>query len=144
MFMDNSSDHENTEALKTAADSNSPKISVFPMIETHLVQPYDSFTIQKIETAWTHRWVKHKRARILQNKWTNSSGKLIDPGKGFFLRLGADSIKVVKNEKDEDGIQLARKAMICCGLAKNRNNNWEVRQLFRKLQMIIAKHRKHF
>lgn len=74
----------------------------------------------------------------------DSSGKLINHGIVFFLRLAADSIRDVNRQRDEDGIPYARKAMISCGLAKNLSNTWEIRHLFPKLQEIVTKHKNHF
>lgn len=46
-------------------------------------------------------------------------------------------------QRDKDGVQFARKAMIRCGLALNLNEQWERRQLFLQLQ-IINKYQENF
>ncbi len=78
------------------------------------------------------------------------SGKLENPGKRFFLKLAADSIRDVKSQKDNHGISYTRKAMVRMGMSLNYNpdrgesTKWKEAQLFSNLQEIIAKLRVHF
>lgn len=72
------------------------------------------------------------------------SGKLCNPGKHFFLKLAADAVREVNEQRDKDGVQYARKAMKMTGMSLNLNGLWEESQLTQDLQCIIAKHRNHF
>ncbi|KAL3687832.1 hypothetical protein R1sor_014141 [Riccia sorocarpa] len=71
-------------------------------------------------------------------------GKLLNPGKTFFLKLAASSVRKVNVMRDKQGVLYTRKAMIRCGLAKNVNGVWEVGQLSPELQEIIRKHKSQF
>ena len=55
------------------------------------------------------------------NRNGNSSGKLMNPGKRFFLGLAGRCVDEVNKCRDVDGITYARKAMILCGLNKGLN-----------------------
>ncbi len=100
-----------------------------------MVQPADSFIISKIKDAWRRRWGAYKVELIRQGKWKNgekSSGKSENPGKRFFLKLAADSIRDVNSKKDNHGISYARKAMVRMSMSLNYNpdtgesTKWEV------------------
>ena len=58
---------------------------------------------------------------IREGKWKDSSGKIANPGKSFFLKLAADAVRDVNRQRDGDGLTYARKAMILRGLALNTN-----------------------
>jgi hypothetical protein len=84
---------------------------------------------------------------VQSGKWKNgegSSGKLINPGKRYFLQLAADCIKAVNNMKDKNGLGWSRKAMIRCGLSLGLNGQWGVNQLSPELQEIIKKYFNEF
>lgn len=144
LYVDNCSGHNSTDALTAALHDINTEIRYFPPNATHLVQPADSFVIQKIKQAWSTRWEAHKMSLIQSNEWKDGSGKLKNPGKRFFLKLAAQAVRDVNMQKDENGLTYARKAMIRTGLALNVNGIWEESQLFPKLQEIIKKHRSHF
>ena len=112
--------------------------------DSDLCQPCDSFVISKIKDAWSKRWNEKKIELVANEQWQNKpnkkgqfSGKLKNPGKTFFLKLAADSVRDVNMQRDENGLTYARKAMIRCGLSKNINGKWEKDQLFQHLQDII-------
>lgn len=144
LFVDNCSGHNATAELETALHDINTEIRYFPKNATDLVQPCDSFIIQKIKLAWSTRWEAHKMSLIQSGMWRQSSGKLPNPGKRFFLRLAADAVRDVNAQRDENGLSFAYKAMIRTGMALNVTGRWEEAQLFPRLQQIIAKHRKHF
>ena len=52
-------------------------------------------------------------------------------------RLLINSVADVNDQRDENGISHARKAMIICGLALNTNGRWEEGELKPKLQNIL-------
>ena len=61
---------------------------------------------------------------IRDQNWQNKvrrdgswSGKLQQPGKTFFFKLAADSVRAVNAQRDRNGLTYARKAMIRTGLA---------------------------
>ena len=72
------------------------------------------------------------------------SGKIINPGKRFFLKLAVNCVRDVNRQRTSEGITYARKAMIRCGMSLNLNGKWEEDQLSNELQEIVAKYRNHF
>jgi hypothetical protein len=60
------------------------------------------------------------------------------------LKLAAESVRKVNNQRDSNGIFYARKAMIRCGLSLNINGQWQVEQLSPELQEICKTHENHF
>lgn len=87
---------------------------------------------------------RYKLQAAQENRWQPRSGKLMNPGKEFYLRLAADSVREVNEMRDRNGLTYARKSMIQCGLALNTNGRWEVSQLRSELQAIIRKYLNHF
>ena len=144
LFVDNCSGHATTDELSSVCAAIDTEIRYFPPNTTHLVQPCDSFVIQKIKRAWSTHWEKYKMECIKKNKWKDSSGKLRNPGKTFFLQLAAKCVREVNLQRDENGLSFARKAMIITGLALNTNGSWEVGQLTPDLQNIISSHKSVF
>ncbi len=71
------------------------------------------------------------------------SGKLPNSW-NYILKLAAESVRAVRAQRDEKGINFARKAMIRCGLAKDIDGHWRVSQLSKELQMILQKYPEHF
>lgn len=140
LFVDNCSGHNSTAAMQTACQNIRTEIHYFPPNATHLIQPCDSFVIQKIKRAWTTHWENYKLEMIQQGKWKDSSGRLINPGKSFFLKLAAKAVREVNRQRDENGLSYARKAMIMTGMALNTNGQWEIGQLTPDLQRIVRKH----
>lgn len=109
-----------------------------PPNSTHLIQPADSFIIQKIKCAWRKRWDEYKRRCIEKNLWTLGSGKLPNTGKNFFLKLAAAAVHDVNSQRDKNGLIYARKAMIMTGMSLNVRTFGKT-QLTNDLQIIIKK-----
>jgi hypothetical protein len=55
-----------------------------------------------------------------------SSGKLTNPVKRFFLQLAADTVEDVNKEVDCNNMSYARKAMIRCGMTLDVDGSWSV------------------
>lgn len=148
LFLDNCAGHALTDDLKGSLVDINTEVRFFPANATDLLQPADSFVIQKIKTAWRKRWEEHKailiRAAVTSNSYGTASGLFKNPGKKFFLKLAAAAVRDVNKERDENGMTYARKAMIRCGLSKQKNGLWEIRQLFPHLQTIISQYRINF
>ncbi|KAE8966541.1 hypothetical protein PR002_g28334 [Phytophthora rubi] len=72
------------------------------------------------------------------------SGKLKNPGKRYFLTLAAKAVRRVNAQRDKNGLNYARKAMIRCGLSLDVDGKWRVEQLFSHLQEIIRKYPDEF
>jgi DDE superfamily endonuclease len=130
-YVDNCAGHNMTAELRHELSAKNMELSFFPPNATHLCQPADSFVISKIKDAWTKRWELHKMKMIHDGIWaTNirkdgaSSGKILNPGKEFFLRLAADAVRDVNELRDENGLTYSRKAMIRCGLAQDVTGVW--------------------
>ena len=75
---------------------------------------------------------------------SRGNGKIINPGKRFFLKLAANCVRDVTRKRTSEGITYAREAMIRCGVSRNLNGKWEEEQLSNELQEIVAKFRNHF
>lgn len=104
-----------------------------------MIQPCDSFTIQKLKRAWTTHWENHRLDSTANGKWKVRSGRLHNPGKPFFLELAALVVREVNQQLDVDGLMYARKAMIMAEMTLNTNDQWEVKQFTPQLQVIIRK-----
>lgn len=68
-------------------------IQKFPPNARHLIQLADSFIIQKVKCAWPRGWDEYKRKCIEDNLWTIGSGKMPNPGKTFYLKLAAATVR---------------------------------------------------
>ena len=151
LWVDNCSGHNLTPRLQAVLAQKRTILRYLPPCATHLCQPADTFIISKIKDAWTRRWEMKKSKLIQDDAWQNHprgdgqwSGKLLNPGKGFFLQLAADTIEDVNQLIDCDNMSYARKSMIRCGLALGLDGTWTINQLFPHLQEIIAKYRQYF
>lgn len=54
----------------------------------------------------------------------DGSGVLVDPGKEFFLKLAADSIRDLNSELDKNGMNDATTAMVQCGMLMGVDGSW--------------------
>eukprot|EP00474_Spongospora_subterranea_P005517 CRZ05975.1 hypothetical protein [Spongospora subterranea] len=144
IFMDNCGCHNVTDDLTSALNDLNAVIRKLPANATHLCQPCDSFVISKIKQEWSNAWESYKIDMIKRQLWAEGSGKLQNPGKRFFLKLAAESVRKVNHMRDRQGLTYARKAMIRCGLSLNINGLWEESQLFPVLQEIIKKYPEHY
>lgn len=147
LYVDNCSAHKVSPEVLQALARSRTKLRFFPECATDLVQPADSFVIQAIKAEWKKRWNAEVMHRIEMKMWADAregSGRLVNPGKAFFLRLAAAVVRDVSERRDKDGVLLVRKAMIRCGMALNLNGLWEEQQLSPELQEIIAKYRDNF
>lgn len=132
IFLDNAGGHNGNELLNECIKSTSIRLCYLPPNSTHLCQPADSFIIQKIKTLWKSEWDKEKFRLIEEDVFSNKpnlsgewSGKMLNPGKSFYLALAAKCVGDLNAMRDSNGISYARKAMIRCGLSKNLNGLWE-------------------
>ena len=149
LYVDNCSAHNNNEQVSSCLRAIRTTLQKFPANATHLVQPADSFIIQKIKDAWRAKWEEYKYECIKEGRWMHGergqgSGKLQNPGKQFFLRLAAAAVREVNSQRDKNGVQYARKEMIMTGMSLNVNGLWEESQLTDDLQRIVARHRNHY
>lgn len=76
--------------------------------------------------------------------WKDSVGKVHNPEKLYFLQLAANCVRKFDQQRDEDGVSYARKAMILTGLALNTNGLRKIRQLTPELQRIVQKNQEVF
>lgn len=129
-----------TVELQQACNKINKELRQFTQKATHLIQPCDSFIIQKIKICWSTERETYKMDMIRQNKWKDSAGKIANPGKTFFLKLASLCVCNVNSQRDKDGLRYAGKAMIIIGLALNTNGLCEISQLTPELQQIINKH----
>ena len=99
-------------------------------------------TSRNAELVRATRFWKSKGDYIDQNGNVKHIG--LNPGKEFFFRMVANSVRDDNAMRDNNGLSYARKAMIMCGMALNTNGLWEVSQLKPSLQNIVRKHRAIF
>lgn len=66
IFMDNCPGHAITDELRQALLEIKTELRFFPANATHLLQPADSFVIQKIKAAWCKRWDDYKMKKLAQ------------------------------------------------------------------------------
>ena len=151
VWLNNCTSHSITPRLREVLAAKRVILKYLPPCATHLCQPADTFIISKIKDAWTKKWEAKKSELIQTDSWQNNpcgdgqwSGKLINPGKRFFLQLAVDSVEDVNSQVCINGISYARKAMIRCGLALDIDGTWRIDQLFRHLQEIIARYQQYF
>lgn len=64
-----------------------------------------------------------------------------EPGKKVFLKLAADAVKDVNNQRNQNVISYARRAMVITGMSLNLNGSWYEDQLNDELQSLIAQYR---
>lgn len=151
LYLDNYSGHGETVELSSALLEAQARLVFFPPNATHLVQPADSFIIAKIKEYWTAKWNEKKMDLIRENGFQDKvrsdgswSGMLAQPGRRFFLKLAADSVRAVNSQRDKNGLTYARKAMIQCGLSRDVGGIWKVAQLRKELQIICNKYPEQF
>lgn len=151
VYLDNYSGHNETPQLSAALGVARAKLVFLPPNSTHLIQPADSFIIAKIKEYWTAKWNEKKMEIIRENGYQDKirsdgswSGMLAQPGRRFFLKLAADSVRAVNSQRDKNGLTYARKAMIQCGLSKDVDGVWKVSQLRQELQNICRKYAANF
>lgn len=151
IYLDNCGGHNETVDLVESLDDAQATLRFLPENATDLCQPADSFVISKLKQYWRAQWNLKKIELIRDNNWSDRvradgtwSGKLQHPGKSYFLKLAADSVRAVNEQRDENGMTYARKAMIRCGLALDTDGIWRVEQLFPHLQTIVNKYRANF
>ena len=148
LFVDNCSGQNGGLEVDECLKVIHTELRNLPPNKTDLLQPAELFVISKIKEAWRREWDKYKAGEIAPGEWMGSeqgcSGKLKNPVKSFFLELAAKAVKDVYNQRDNNSLFYARKAMIRTGMALNLNGLWEEMQLFTDLQGIIAKHSNHF
>jgi hypothetical protein len=144
IFVDNYGGHNDGPDVQASLATLHACIRKLVACATDKVQPCDSFVISKIKDAWTSLWEQYKFEAIRDGNWADVSGSIRNPGKTFFLKLAAESVRRVNAMKDSNGIGYARKAMIRCGLSLDITGEWHVKQLSPELQSIVAKHAAHF
>lgn len=149
LFVDNCPSHGLSDEVNEALKTINTVLYKLPPNATDLVQPADSFIIQKIKEVWRRRWDVYKMDCIKKGLWKDGdngsgSGRLVNPGKRFFLKLAADSVREVNCMKDRNGESYARKAMVMTGMSLGYDGVWSEGQLTQDLQGIIAKYRNHF
>jgi hypothetical protein len=144
VFMDNCAVHNPTPALEEVLKEKNTELRFLPPNSTHLVQPADSFLISKLKDAWRRKWEKKKCELIQDQRFSDVSGKLENPGHAYFLKLASECVVEVNKQRDSNGLNYARKALIITGMSRDITGVWHVEQLRTELQAIILKHKVHF
>lgn len=84
LYVDSRSRHTKTELLKTAEENIRPTMMYLSPNATHLIQPWVSFIIQKINRSLTTLWETHRMNMIMENKCKDGSGRLRSPQRTFY------------------------------------------------------------
>ncbi len=117
-FLDNCSGHRVSDQVQNSLDSMKTKLVFLSANATHLFQPLNYFIIQNLKSVWRREWENEKINLITSGNWSDgyrSSGKLINPGKTYYMRLAIQCVNEAKSMFDDDGISLPRKSMIKYG-----------------------------
>lgn len=146
LFVDICSSHRKGGDFDMCLSITSTKLHKFPANATHLLEPVDSFVIQKFKDVWRRLWDSHHLKGIKDgrfNDWSNSeaSGKLVNPRKLFYFKLAAAIVREVNSQVDKDGNNYARKEMMRCGLSFDDDGVWSENMLsddFKQSLRIIA------
>ncbi|KAE8997295.1 hypothetical protein PF011_g15542 [Phytophthora fragariae] len=140
LWMGNTSGHCGDGVEDTARELRT-KVKLLPANATDKVQPVDRFLIQRIKEHWRRLAERRNMEAIRNGDWkigASSSGKLVNPGKMFILKVAPECIRLVNLEKDKNGDNWAKKAMVQCGLGVPRDGVWKIGQLSRELQQVVA------
>lgn len=147
IYLDNVGSHNLTPELQNILDDLNIELRYFPPCTTDLTQPCDSFVIQIIKAAWRKKWENKKARDVMDGEFRDGaggSGKLLNPGKHYFLKLGAEAVHTARLRTDDNGLNYARKAMILCGLSLDTDGIWRVKQLKKELRDLVQGHRALF
>jgi hypothetical protein len=126
LYVDNCSGHKLTPSHREALAKANTELRFLPPNCTDLIQPADSFVIQKINDAWRSLWDRYLSETVKKSDWKNESGKISNPGKRHFLQLAADAVRTVNNARDNNGVRYARTAMIRCGMGLDLCGEWRI------------------
>ena len=86
-------------------------------------------------------WEEYETNQSMKNQCSDSSGRILNPGKQYFQSLAKKATNRFDRQRDDNEIPYAGKAIIMCGLALNTNGLWEEQQPTPKLHSIIRLHR---
>jgi hypothetical protein len=84
LYVDNCSGHKLTPSHREALAKANTELRFLPPNCTDLIQPADSFVIQKIKDAWRSLWDSYLSETVKKGDWKNESGKISNPGKRPF------------------------------------------------------------
>ena len=112
VFMEKCGGHCVIPNFEQALSALNTKIRFFCPNETDLIPPADSLVILKLKDAWRLRWDRYKLEIIWRGGFAQSSRKISNPGKHYYLRLAAAVVCDVNATRDTDALGYARKAMI--------------------------------
>jgi hypothetical protein len=131
IFVDNFNGHhdDGNGNMHAVLESSNATLRYLVVATTDKIQPCDSFVISKIKDAWMEIWDDYKFKAIKDGLWCEGSSALQNPGKPFFLRMAAEAIHQVNEQRDQTSLIYARKAMIHCGLSLDITGEWHEKQL---------------
>lgn len=142
--MDTCSGHVMNDETRLCLSRIGAVLKMLPPNTTQLIQLADSFIIHKMKDAWRMRWKEYKYECIHSNLRTEVSGKFGNTGKSFFLSLAAVVLHDLNHQKDNNGIQCARIAVICTEISLKYSMLWKEGKLRDDFQQGIAWKSKYF
>lgn len=99
MYLDSCSKHFVNDEAELYLSRISSVLKMLSSSSIHLIQPADSFIIQKIKDEWQIRWKECKYEFIRSIIWTKGSGKIRNLGKRFF-KVGSCFLNDENQQKD--------------------------------------------
>lgn len=147
LFMDTCSSHIMNHSVDLVLHRIDTNLYKLPAKAIDLVQPVNSFVIQKIEDVWQLKWDIYKLDCVKKGSWKfggmcKGSGRLLNPCKQ--IRLAAGAVREVYSMNGSNGIFYARKAMKITGMSVRYNKVLSEARLMQDLQEINTKYRSHF
>lgn len=86
----------------------------FPACAADLVQPVDLFVIKCIKSKWHALWDQKIMDMIHLKMWADAG--CVNPEKRYFLRLAADVVRKVRQQRDANEVRTIQMALFRCGL----------------------------
>ena len=123
LFLDNSTGHAETPEVKNALNSINKKLCKLPPNATDKVQALDSFIIREFRRIWKSSWNNERRRSIELQQFSTRSGKVDHPHTHWYMRLSLECSEKINACVDEEGISIARKAIIRTGLYPDVDGN---------------------
>ena len=142
LWIDSCRIHRSTPELIEAAESVNTQLMRFQPNCTSIAQPLDQLVLRSFKAEWRKKWEKKRNELVLQNNFT-STGRARNPGKQFFLQL-VGAVVAEMNERVENGMTMAKKSLIKCGLIPSSDGSWRTDQLTPQLQHIIESNVEYF
>ena len=99
--------HSPTARLQQALESTRTVVHRFPANYTNKIQPLDQLVFRSFKANWRQKW-NQKRMELVRNNEMTSSGRIVNPGKRFYLELTKEVVGETNNQMTQSGLSVAR------------------------------------